>query len=218
MLLLWRKEEILQKLRRREVLATSHIDIFGDVLHDIEYFLLFVKLQSLLGKIAEANSIANVESATIWRYHSQKHLDKGGFARAVIADDTHLLETGKVVVEILKDDLIVERLRDILALKNLRTNVHITRLQTNLALLNALLGNLLQFIESLLTVTSLMTAGLWHTTHPFQLRAIKVVGPCYLSPTVVEAFLSLLQIIAVVAAIGIDGLVVEFQDYRTDTV
>ena len=218
MLLLWRKEEILQKLRRREVLATSHIDIFSDVLHDIEYFLLFVKLQSLLGKIAEANSIANVESATIWRYHSQEHLDESGFARAVIANDTHLLETGEVVVEILKDDLVVERLRDILALKNLRTNIHITRLQTNLALLNALLDNLLQFIESLLTVASLMTAGLWHTSHPFQLRAIKVVGSCYLSPTVVEAFLSLLQIIAVVAAIGIDGLVVEFQDYRTDTV
>ena len=166
-----------------------------------------------MGEITEAHRIANVKASTVWRYHSQKHLDESGFARAVIADDTHLLKTGEVVVEVLQDHLIVERFRDILALKDLRTNIHVTRLQTNLALLNALLGHLLQFIESLLTVAGLVSAGLWHATHPFQLRAIEVVGPGYLCPAVVEALLSLLQIIAVVATIGIDGLVVEFQNH-----
>ena len=59
-----------------------------------------------------------------------------------------------------------------------------------------------------------MSSGLWHAAHPFQLCTIQVVGTCYLCPFVVKPFLTFLQIIAVVAAIGIDGLIVEFQNHR----
>ena len=58
-----------------------------------------------------------------------------------------------------------------------------------------------------------MTTCLGHTAHPFQLRAIQVVGSGNLRPPVVDALLALFQIVAVVAAIGIDGLIVEFKDH-----
>ena len=40
-----------------------------------------------------------------------------------------------------------------------------------------------------------MAACLWHTTHPLLLRAVQVVGAGYLSPLVVNAFLTLIQIV-----------------------
>lgn len=57
-----------------------------------------------------------------------------------------------------------------------------------------------------------MSARLWLPAHPVQFLAIQVVGPCYLRPCVVNALLALLQIVGVVAAVGIDGLVVDLQD------
>ena len=58
-----------------------------------------------------------------------------------------------------------------------------------------------------------MASCLGHAAHPFQLRAIQVVGSGNLRPPVVDALLALFQIVAVVAAIGIDGLIVEFKDH-----
>ena len=63
-----------------------------------------------------------------------------------------------------------------------------------------------------------MSTCLWHASHPFQFRAIEVVGSCYLCLAVVYAFLAFLQIVAVVAPIGVDGLVVEFEDDRADAI
>ena len=56
-----------------------------------------------------------------------------------------------------------------------------------------------------------MSTGLWLTAHPFQLPAIKVLRVLNLSPKVVHALLSFLQVVGVVAAIGIDALIVELQ-------
>ena len=63
-----------------------------------------------------------------------------------------------------------------------------------------------------------MTTSLRLTTHPFQLRAIQVVGTCHLCPAVVDALLTLLQVVGIVAAIGIDGVVVQFQNHRAHTI
>ena len=63
-----------------------------------------------------------------------------------------------------------------------------------------------------------MSAGLRHATHPLQFCTVEVIGTSYLRPTVINTFLALLQIVAVIAAIGVDGLVVELEDDRTDTV
>ena len=63
-----------------------------------------------------------------------------------------------------------------------------------------------------------MTTSLRHTPHPLQFSAIEVISPRYLSPTVVDTFLALLKIITVIAAIGIDSLIVEFKDDRADTI
>ena len=57
-----------------------------------------------------------------------------------------------------------------------------------------------------------MPACLRHTAHPLQLGPVQVVGTCYLGPCVVDAFLPFFQIIGVVAPIGVEGLVVQFQD------
>ena len=63
-----------------------------------------------------------------------------------------------------------------------------------------------------------MTAGLRHTAHPFQFGAIQIIRTGYLCPSIVNTLLTLLQIIAVVAAIGIDSPVVQFQDHRAHAI
>ena len=63
-----------------------------------------------------------------------------------------------------------------------------------------------------------MTTSLRHTPHPLQFRAIEVISPRYLSPMVVDTFLTLLKIITIIAAIGVYRLAVEFKDDRADTV
>ena len=57
-----------------------------------------------------------------------------------------------------------------------------------------------------------LPARLWLPAHTVQFLAIQVIGPCYLRPRVVDALLALLQIVGVVAAVGIDRLVVDLQD------
>ena len=200
------------------MLSTAHVDIFGDVLHDVDHLHLLVELQSLLGEIAEAHGVADVESSAVGRHQSEEQPDKRGLARTVISHDAHLLEAREVIVEVLQDDMVAESLRHILALKYLRADIDIARLQTDLPLLDALLGHLLQLIERLLTVAGLMSTGLRHASHPLQFRAVEVVGTGDLCPAVVDTLLALLEVVTVVAPIGIDGLVVEFEDDGTDTV
>ena len=63
-----------------------------------------------------------------------------------------------------------------------------------------------------------MTSGLGHTAHPLQLCPVEIVGSGYLGTTVVYSLLTLLKIVAVVASVGVDGLVVELEDHGTYTV
>ena len=63
-----------------------------------------------------------------------------------------------------------------------------------------------------------MAARLWHASHPLQLSAVEVVGAFDFGREVFEAFLPLLQVIAVVAAVGVDAAVVHLDDRRADAV
>ena len=110
------------------MLTSTHINILRNVLHDIDYLLLLIKLQSFLGEITETHSIADIKLTTIRCHHTQQQFDKGGFARTVVANDTHFFKTGEVIIEILQDHLIIESLRHILTLEDLRTDIDITRL------------------------------------------------------------------------------------------
>ena len=112
----------------------------------------------------------------------------------------------------------IKSFRHILALEDLRADIHVARFQTDLSFLNALLGNLLQLIESLLTVAGLMTSGLRHSAHPLQFPSVQVVGPHDFSPCIVDAFLPFLQIIRIVATVSIDGTVVQLQNQVTHLV
>ena len=57
-----------------------------------------------------------------------------------------------------------------------------------------------------------MTASLRLSTHPVQLSAIEILGMLDFGTQVVHALLSFFQIVGIVATIGIDGLIIEFQD------
>ena len=63
-----------------------------------------------------------------------------------------------------------------------------------------------------------MASGLGHASHPFEFGAIEVIGSGYLRPFVVETLLAFLQIVGIIATIGIDGPVVEFEDHGADAV
>ena len=63
-----------------------------------------------------------------------------------------------------------------------------------------------------------MSSCLRLSPHPFEFGAIQVVGPFNLRPLIVDTFLAFLQIICIVAAIGIYSAVVEFDDHRAHTI
>lgn len=105
-----------------------------------------------------------------------------------------------------------EALADVLAFEDFRADIDVAGFQTYLPFLDALPGNSFQFVESIFAVFGFVSACLWHAAHPFQFRAVQVVGSCNLGAFVVDALLSLFQIVGVVAAVGIDSLVVEFED------
>ena len=63
-----------------------------------------------------------------------------------------------------------------------------------------------------------MTSGLRHTTHPFQFCAIEVVCSRDFSTLIINTFLTLFQIVTVVAAIGVDGMVVELHNHRAHAI
>ena len=81
--------------------AATHVNVLGNILHDIYDLLLIIKLQTFLGEIAKANSITNIKSPTVRSYYSQEHLDEGRLASTIIPYNTHLLETGEIIVEVL---------------------------------------------------------------------------------------------------------------------
>ena len=198
--------------------SAAHVDILCNVAHDINYLLLLIKLQTLLREIAETHGITDIETALVWLYQSEQHLQECGFARTVAAHYTHFLKAGEVIVEVFHNDHIVILLRDILTLEDLAADIDIAGLQTDLSLLNTLFGDAFQIIKSLFTIAGLMSSGLWHPSHPFQFRAIKVVGTSDLGPFIIDALLPLFQIITVVAPIGIDSLIIEFKDDRAYTI
>ena len=173
---------------------------------------MFIELKPLLREIAELYRFSNNNAPIINRLQSQEHFDESRFSRTVVTHNTHLLKPREVVVEVFEDGDRVEGLRDILALKNFASDIDVRGLQADLALFNALLSNALQFVEGILTIFGLMATGLGHTTHPFQLSTIQIIGTHNLCTLVIDTLLTLLQIIGIIATIGIDGLVVEFQN------
>ena len=86
------------------MLSTSQIDVVCDVAHYVKHFLPLVKLQPLLGEIAETHSVANVETSAIHRLQSQEQLEERGLSRTVVAHDAHLLKTCEIVVKVLEQE------------------------------------------------------------------------------------------------------------------
>ena len=215
-MLLWREEEELQELRCRHVLATAQVDIVGYLRDDIYHLLVFTELQPLLREVAKAYRLTNVELARIGLHLSQEHLDEGGFSSTIVTHDAHLLESGKVVIEVIENHLllssVIKSLADILALKDFAADIDGGCLQSHLAVLDALLSHLLQFVKGLLTIASLVTTSLRLTAHPVQLPAIEVLGVLNLGTKVVHSLLAFLQVVRIVATICVDGLVVQFED------
>ena len=214
-LLLGRKEEELQKLRSRHVLA-AQIYVIGNLRNHVNHLLVFTEFQSLLREIAEANRLADVKLAAVGLNFAQQHLDEGRFSRSVITHNTHFLEAGKVVVEVVENHLflspVVESLAHILAFKNLRTYINGRSLQSYLPVFDALLRHLLQLVESILAIFRLVSARLRLTAHPVEFPAVEILRVLYFGSQIVHSLLPLLQIISIIAAVGVDGAVVEFQN------
>ena len=91
------------------MLASTHIDRFGDILNNVYHLHLVVELQSLLREIAKTHGIANIKLSAIRRYLSQKHFYECRLTCAVVSNDTHFLKAREIVIEVLKNNLIIER-------------------------------------------------------------------------------------------------------------
>ena len=215
-LLLRRKEEELQKLRSRHVLAAAQVYVIGNLRNHVNHLLVFTEFQSLLREIAEANRLADVKLAAVGLNLAQQHLDEGRFSRSVITHNTHLLEAGKVVVEVVENHLllspVVESLAHILAFENLRTYINGRSLQSYLPVFDALLRHLFQLVESILAVFRLVSASLRLTAHPVEFPAVEILRVLYFGSQIVHSLLPLLQIVGIIAPVGVDGAVVEFQN------
>ena len=206
------EEEMLQQLSCRDVLASAVVDVFGYVGYHVDYALLVVEFHSVLREVAEPYCVAYIKLSAVRTYFAKQHLDERGLSRAVVAYDSHFLETLEVVVEVFEYHLLVKGFRHILALEYLRTDVHVLRLESHLSFFHALLCLGFKVVERLLTVACLMSTCLWLSAHPFQFATIQIVGTLYFGTCGVDALLTFLHIVAEVAAIGIYGMVVEFEN------
>ena len=211
MLLFGGEQEILQELRGSHP-TTTHVNVVSNIGDNVNHLLLFIEMQSFLREISEAYGIANDDMSLVRLYLTQQHLDECRFTCAVIAHDTHLLEAGEVIVEVLEQHELIKAFRDVLTLEDLTADIDIRSLQTQLALFQALLGNFLKLVERILTILRLMTTSLRHATHPLQFRAIEVIGTSDLCTTGIDTLLTFLQVVGVVATIGIELTVIELQD------
>ena len=135
-----------------------------------------------------------------------------------MADNAHLLVASKDVGEIIQNLQVAKRLTKMVCLKYFIADVRGLHIECDLSVIYPLLSHLLQFIEGLLAVTSLMTACLRHTAHPLQLRTVEVIGPLDLHVLGIDPFLPFLEVVAVVALVAIERLIVNLDDLRADAV
>ena len=63
-----------------------------------------------------------------------------------------------------------------------------------------------------------MATGLGHAAHPLELGAVEVVGTDDLGVAGLDALFALLEVVAVVALVGVDALVVNLDDFVADVV
>ena len=63
-----------------------------------------------------------------------------------------------------------------------------------------------------------MPSGARHPAHPVELGAVEIVGACYFGIARIYSLLPLLEIVAVVAFIRVDGVVVQLHNDGTDTI
>ena len=64
---------MLQKLRSRKLFTASQINFFGNILHYIQHFHLFIERQPILTVITELNRFTYVKTAAVGFYLPQKH-------------------------------------------------------------------------------------------------------------------------------------------------
>ena len=213
------KEKMLQELRCRQVAAAAEINILGYVAHDVDDLGVFAKLQALLRVVAEAHGLAHGETAGVGFFQSHQQFDEGGLARAVVANDTHLLVAREGVEEIFQDNLVgPEGFGDIVGLEYLVTDVGTLQFQARALLLNALMGALLQLVEGLLAVAGLVAAGRRGAAHPFQFAPVEVVGPLYFAVAGIDALLAFLEVVAVIAVVNVELARVKLHNLIADTV
>ena len=218
-LLLKRSEhEMLQELHGGEVLASAQVHILRHTVHGIYHLHVLVHLHGFLAEVAKLHRFAYDEAPRIWSHKSQKQFQEGALARTVVAHDSHLLIAREVVVEVLQYNQFFptlacrEGLAHVLCLEYLASDIGAVYLQAQFVLLNMALGLLLQFVESLLAVSGLVAACLRRGAHPLQFGAVEVVGTRYLGTCIVYALLAFLQIVGIVATVGVERLVVHLQD------
>ena len=102
--------------------------------------------------------------------------------------------------------------------KYLATDVRRLYIQLYIIIVETLLGHFLQLIKSIFPIARLMTSGLRHTAHPFELRTIQVVGAFYLHRLGFDTFFAFFQIIAIIALVLVYPAVVYFNNLRTNAV
>ena len=93
MLLLRWEKEMLKELRGGELLASSHRDNLGYFASHVNHLHLLVKQQSLLRVIAEAYSLANIETSAIRCYLPHEEFEERTLSRTIVAHDTQFLVT-----------------------------------------------------------------------------------------------------------------------------
>ena len=101
------EKEILKELAGGEMLAVTHVNVFGDVSYDVNYLLFFVKFKAFLREVAEPDGVSNIYFSFIDFHQSEQHFDESRLSRSIIAHDAHLLVSGKIVVEIFQYDVIL---------------------------------------------------------------------------------------------------------------
>ena len=179
---------------------------------------MLIELQAFLRVVTETHGFANVQRTAIRFLLSHEDLDERGLSGTVVAHNTHLFVTGKDVGEVIENLQIAEALVEVVGFEYLGTDIGSFYIELHLAVIEPLLSYLFELVEGFFAIACLVSTSLRHTAHPLQFGAIEVVGTFYLHIGGIDAFLTLLQIVAIITLIGINLLVVNLVNFGAHTV
>ena len=210
------KEESLEKLGCRELGASLEGNPVGDVADGINNFPFFVEYSTFLGVVPKHDCFAHDNFAGIRVVHAQDQAKQRRLARPILPHQANSLAPFEVMSHAFKQHPVPKGSLHLVQLDHLSSEAFRDDRQMHGVLPKAFGGGGLDVFEALQSALALGGSCRRGGAHPFQLALHVRLGAFLRGKHVGPAFLTLLKEVAEVALVGVQLLVIDFQDAVAD--